>query len=250
VLVNPSFGKYVTEWQAPSIRQQALFFILALIATALIAVQYKRFAASELVAFALTTIGGFFASRNIVWFGLLMLFLLPRSFDLDLGRRAGQRHPRVNVALISLVALVVTVLAISAASRNDTELASSYRPAALAAVRRTVAIHPSAPIWSDDRFADWLLFDLPPTRGHVVFDVRFELFTPSELAAISDFRFHVGTHWSAPLSGVGTLIVRRSDIANARQLIACRGGRVTYSDADLLVASLNEATPTASRHDC
>jgi hypothetical protein len=250
VLVNPSFGKYVTEWQAPTIRQQALFFLLALVATALIAVQHKRFAASELIAFALTTIGGFFASRNIVWFALLMLFLLPRSFDIDLGRRAGQRHPRVNVALISLGALVVVVFTVAAASRTGTETAPPYRPAALDAVRRAVAIQPRAPIWSDDRFADWLLFDLPSTRGHVLFDVRFELLTPSELLAISDFRSHVGANWSAPLRGVGTLIVRRSEVSNARELVACRGGRLIYSDADLLVASLNVASRAASPHDC
>ncbi|MFL5963917.1 MAG: hypothetical protein ACJ757_13605 [Gaiellaceae bacterium] len=250
VLVNPAFGKYVTEWQAPSIRQQTLFFILGLAATALIAARHQRFAPSELIAFALTTIGGFFAVRNIVWFALLMLFLLPRSLDLDLGRGGGQRHPRLNVALISVSALVVVVLAIAAASRTDTELSPAYRPAALAAVRRAVAIHPRAPIWSDERYADWLLFDLPSARGRVLFDARFELLTPSELIAISDFRFHVGAHWSAPLDGVGTLVVPKSTLANALELVACRGGRIVYSDAALVVASLNVTTRTASRRDC
>jgi hypothetical protein len=242
LLINPSFGKYVTEWQAPSIRQQALFFILALVATSLIAVQHKRFAASELIAFVLTTIGGFFASRNIVWFALLMLFLLPRSFDVDLGRRTDQRHPRLNGGLVSLGALVVIVLTIAAANRDDTDFGPSYRPRVLTAVSQAVAIHPGAPIWSDQRFADWLLFDLPAARGRVLFDARFELLTPAEVVAISDFRFHIGANWSAPLRGVGTLVVPRSVLANTLEVVACRGGRVIYSDAAVVVASLNVTT--------
>jgi hypothetical protein len=250
VLVNPSFGRYITEWQAPSIRQQTLFFVVALTATALVAARCSRFATSELIAFALTTIGGFLAVRNIVWFALLMLFLLPRSFEIDRGRHSNERHPRLNLALISLGALVVVTLTVATASRSARALSPAYRPAALTAVRRAVALHPGAPIWSDEQFADWLLFNLPFARGRVVFDARFELLTGSEFISMWSVRNHAGARWSAPLRNVGTLVVQRSALGNVRELVACRTGRVVYSDPSLVVASLNASTRRASHRDC
>jgi hypothetical protein len=250
VLASPSFGKYVTEWQAPSIRSEPVFFAAALVTTALVAARRRRFSPSELAAFAVVTLGGYLAVRNIVWFALLSLFLLPRALDVPLGSHRGDRRPRLNLTLVTFAALVVLVLTIGTAARSDAQLAASYRSAALDAAQRAIAVQPHARIWADERFADWLLYELPASRGHVVFDARFELLSRADFVGISNVRYHVGRNWSAALAGVGTLVVPRRALGDVRELVGCRGGGVAYVDPTLVVATLSVRSSRASRPGC
>jgi len=137
---------------------------------------------------ALTAIGGFLAVRNIVWFALLMLFLLPRALDVHRRRDTGERHVRLNLAILSLGALVVVALTVANRESLRDRVVTVLSAGALAAVRRAVAIHPRAPIWSASASADWILFDVPATRGRVVFDARFELLNRVAFVDISSFR--------------------------------------------------------------
>ena len=234
VLLNPSFGKLVTEWRAPTLEHQPLFFVVAAIAIVLVLTRRRRFAPSELAAFALTTVGAFFATRNIVWFAFLSLVLLPRTFDVRKSRRS-ERHPRVNAALLMIGLAVAGVLSLSVALRSDAELSPSYRPSALAAVQRG-----TGPIWADEHYGDWLLYMVPSTHRRVMFDARFELLTSRELTRISRFR----------VRGARTLLVRRSSLSEVRALLACNAGRIVYLDKSAVVATFSAPVGTTRRRGC
>jgi hypothetical protein len=234
VILNPSFGELVTEWRPPSLEHQSLFFAVAASAIVLVLTHLRRFAPSELAAFALTAIGAFFASRNIVWFAFLSLVLLPRTIDVRTTRQS-ERHPRVNATLVAIALAVAAVLILRVASQSDAQLSPSYRPAALAAVQRG-----TGPIWADEHYADWLLYTVRSTRGQVIFDARFELLTARELTRISRFR----------VRGARTLLVRRSWLRQVRALLACNAGRIVYLDNSAVVASFSAPVRTTPRPGC
>lgn len=230
VLLNPAFGKLVTEWRMPTPAHQPLFFVAALMSLALVGARRRRFTPSELVVFALTVVAGLLAVRNIVWFALIGLVLVPRTFDVQ---STPNRRSRLNLALLSVAVAVTGALAVSVASRVDGRLTPSYPAAALVAVERSAG---ARPIWADDHYADWLLFNVPSARGHVLFDARFELLTRRELTRISQF----------DVRGAGTVLVPR----RRSKQVACIGGNVVYRNGSAVVAVISPEARTASHRNC
>src|SRR5207302_207953 len=130
------------------------------------------------------------AIRNIVWFGLTALVLLPWLVDplvgsLDFRRFRGFVRPLAALTLASIVAT-----AAYAASRpagwyvREWPEAQSGQIAAAAGRTRSV--------FADDRYADWLLWTEPQLRGRVAYDVRFELFSPKQLELLVGYRNRTG----------------------------------------------------------
>ncbi len=230
VLWNPAFGKLVTEWRAPTLANHTLFWVVAVLSIALVVLRRRQFAPSELVAFALIAAGAFHAIRNIVWFALIALVMVPRTFAVTSTTR---RQTRLNAALTAAALAVTGAFALSVALRSDAALSRSYPAPALAAVQGAAG---GRPIWADDRYADWLLYKTPSARGRVLFDARFELLTQRELTDISRFR----------VRGVGALVVPPS----ASKAVACAGGRVVYRDERVLVAALSGGARTAAHRHC
>ena len=227
VLLDPSFGKLVTEWQAPTLRTQPVFFIVIVIAMVLVARHLRAFTVTELLALAVSALGGLMSTRNIVWFAFIVLALAPRAIEREWPDSGAPRRVRVNVAVVAAAVSFVALLCVSTFAHASLE--QRYPKAAASAVQRALTATPNAHIFATEQYADWLLYRVPASRGRVAFDARFELLTGDELARIARFEQHEGVQWRAAVAGVDVLVVPR---ALADQL---GGSRVLYRDGAVAV---------------
>jgi hypothetical protein len=231
VLLDPSFGKLVTEWQAPTVRTQPLLYLFAPVALILVGRRLRSFSTAELAALAAAAGAAFLSTRNIVWFGLLALVLVPRAVELEWPDAAAPRRARVNVALSLATIAAVALLALGTSAHDAAWYQRGYPAGARTAVARYVAEHPSARILATEAYADWLLWDVPAARGHVAFDARFELLTGPELERIARFEHRQGAAWRGPAAGADLLVLPAS------QASAAAGGTILYEDAGVIVAT-------------
>ncbi len=241
-LFNPAFRRLVTEWgpvtNSPVIA--ALFFLTA----AIVVWSFGRYRSQttlwERAAMLLLAVGAIVAVRNAVWFTLATAVVLPLSIDGAVRARGSRRrsHPRLNVALVAVATVALVIAAASSAGRSPT---GRYYPAGgLAAVGRAVRADASLRVFADERYADWLLWRLPALRGRVAFDARFELLSGAQLAAIADFKSHVGPSWQTIASGYRLLVLQRGSAATS-QLARAPGARVLF-DRDGMVVVLRASS--------
>jgi len=173
----------------------------------------------EHVALLVMLAGGLEAIRSIVWFALAAVVVLPRAVDAVWP----QRELRPGLAVRSLARVcalalpgVVVLLLMVPASAYENE----WPTRALAAVRA----HPGERVLADDRYADWLLWNVPSLRGRLAYDVRFEVLTTRQLRAIAGFRAHP----SRLARGYGIVVLE----GNAAPVL---GGRTLYADGEITV---------------
>jgi len=235
-LFNGAFRKLVTEWEpitsSPVIA--ALFFLTAAIVIWSFGRHRSQTTLWERGAVLLLAAGAIDAVRNVVWFNLATVVVLPLSIDAAVRARATRRrsHPRLNVAILAVATVALILAAAASASRSPTE---RYYPAAgLAAVRRAVTTDPSLRVFADERYADWLLWRLPALRGRVAYDARVELLTGVQLAAVADFKAQVGPNWKTVASGYRLLVLQGSSAATL-QLERAPGARVLFDRNGMVV---------------
>jgi hypothetical protein len=202
LLADPILHSFINEWgpSTPSARTAA-FYALAAATIWLIGRHGKRVTAFEQLALLLTLCSAAGAIRNIVWFGLTALVLLPRLIDplvSDLDFRRFGRFVR-PLAAVTIAAVVAT--AAYAASRPSGWYLSQWPVAQSDRIAELAGASGNGSIFADDRFADWLLWTQPQLRGRVAYDVRFELFKPKQLRALAYYRNRIGDRWRAAASG-------------------------------------------------
>jgi hypothetical protein len=242
MLVGPEFARIVGEWRPPTFPQAWPFFLLALAAVWLLARAGDRLTLFEKLAVAATIVGGFLAIRNITWFALAWLVLVPAALEAvrpaPVGRRPG-RPVRV-LAWVGAVAIPVTAVALLAWPAKAYE--SRWSQPALAAVSKAVDADPETRVFASERYADWLLWEKPELAGRVAFDVRFELYDDEQLQAL--FRYHnrIGDDWRAAADGYDVIVLDRvADKELEEPLLASAGARRLY--ADELVSVLYRPSP-------
>jgi putative flippase GtrA len=242
MLVGPEFARIVGEWRPPTFPQAWPFFLLALAAVWLLARAGDRLTLFEKLAVAATIVGGFLAIRNITWFALAWLVLVPAALEAvrpaPVGRRPG-RPVRV-LAWVGAVAIPVTAVALLAWPAKAYE--SRWSQPALAAVSKAVDADPETRVFASERYADWLLWEKPELAGRVAFDVRFELYDDEQLRAL--FRYHnrIGDDWRAAADGYDVIVLDRvADKELEEPLLASAGARRLY--ADELVSVLYRPSP-------
>jgi hypothetical protein len=146
------------------------------------------------------------AIRNIVWFALVAVAVLPRALDAAWAPRQTPRHNRLNLALalVAIAGLSTVAAATAAHGRSWYERAFPSRAAGVVAV---AAADPNARVFANDRYADWLLFEQPSLRGKVAYDIRFEMLTARQLQAIFDFTLQRGPAWRRVANGYDLLVL-------------------------------------------
>jgi hypothetical protein len=197
-LLNPQFGRMVTEWKPiTSVPILAFPLFVVIVGTFTAIVRVVRLARAGMVdppalfdALALATLaaGAVMAVRNVTWFGLALVVLSPAVITrMKRDAPAPLRRARVNrLAAIATVALAVLIAA-AILARPLSWFTSSYPARAIPTLRALIARNPSTKILADVRFADWLIWEDPRIfSGRVAYDTSFELLTPSQLSAISD----------------------------------------------------------------
>jgi hypothetical protein len=233
-LLSPGFRSLVTEWQpvTADVGHAVVFFLLA--AAAVWALGRYTAASTwwERLAMLVLAVGAIIAVRNVVWFALATLILLPVWIDAAVRARdrPAPARPLLNGALLGAAGLAVVAAAVGALTMGGGSLTANYPPAALAAVRAGLAGHPGARVFADERYADWLLWELPGLRGRVAYDAAFELLSSQQLKAIAALKSVSGLEWPRAARGDRVLILGDSG-ENPNPVHAMRvreGARLLY----------------------
>jgi hypothetical protein len=233
MLVDAPFAPILREWQwsSPS-GTTALFWVLALVAVALLAFRRcrSRLTFYELAALAVTFIGAVQAVRGVIWFALACAAILPVALD-GLLTKADVDAPKVNrvISLVSLAGLAVAILAFLVHSASW--YVSDWSEQRIAAVRKATR-DPSTRVWATDGTADWLLWRIPDLRGRISYDVRFELYDKPTLDRIVDYQTRHGD-WTSIAKDYRVVIV--DDASHLRAFLAEPGARMLYRDDELAV---------------
>jgi hypothetical protein len=197
-LMNPQFGRIVTEWKPVTsvpVLAVPLFVLVTLVALATLLLAHRARsgraappALYDTVVLAVLALGAVIAVRNVTWFGLALIILLPPIVTaLRHGRATPLRRSRVNlVAALAALALAAVITG-DVLVQPTSWFESTYPRGAIATLSRLIARHPRATILADVRYADWLIWERPGLfAGRVAYDTSFELLTRSQLDAIAD----------------------------------------------------------------
>ena len=240
IAANPLMSKFIVEWRAstPS-RFTAPFFLLAFLTVWVVARHGNRLTPFEQLALFLTLVSGLWAIRSIVWFALTALMVLPIAVDgllITRPRRVSLRRLRRCAGLgAGLVALAGAGVA---AAQPSSSLLHEWPANALPAIRQAT-VDPSTRVFANDRYSDWLLWQLPDLRGRIAYDVRFELFDERQFRRLHAYRSEVGDDWRRATAGYPVLMFGLpADRLLWRAFRREPGARVLYADRLLGVVSL------------
>jgi hypothetical protein len=216
-LMNPVFKTLVTEWQ-PVTSSAVLaipFFVAAFATVWLLGYSRGRTRLFETLALLVLIAGAISAVRNITWFGLAAIVLLPSMLStIAPPRTAAPRRRRLNLTLVGASAAFLFVSLIAVATKPSSWFESGYDARALSRVAVLAHRQPGVRIYADGHFADWLLWHDPSLAGHLAYDSRLELLTAAQmwgLAALGEIRAPGARD---PLAGYGLLVLETTDGAS------------------------------------
>jgi hypothetical protein len=235
---NSSFGRVVSEWQHswPSLLTLP-FYVLAAVGVWLLLRNRRAVSTFEQLALLLLFLAGVAALRNMVWFSFFALIVLPLPLGKRLGEVRGKESRTVKTALAAAAIAAVSVAGAAAASRPDSWITSSVYPAAAAAaVGAAAAADPTAHIYSDVRYADWLLWTRPELAGRIAFDARFELLSSAELEQLYRLQNRLTPQWRAAVANHRLVVLPQGQgAATARALMRRDGARRIFGDRSVVV---------------
>ena len=181
VLVGGDFSHFVTEW-APTTLELATVpvFILVLGGLWLLGRNGRAAPLFDQLAFVAMAVIAFQAIRNVAWFALVALAVLPPLVGRLLPPAEGRQ--RLN-RILALSFLALTCVALGGIAAKPTPWFTHAFPAT--AARATArAAGPTGFVFATSQYNDWLLWSEPQLAGRVAFDSRFELLTRAQLDEI------------------------------------------------------------------
>ena len=233
LLINPPFGRLVSEWTAPTPAPiTALFYILAFTTVWALGRWGRKLTGFERLALLVTMASALSATRNILWFGLAAVVLLPVLLDnAGLATTAGA-HPAVR-RVLGLAALGGLAAALIIGSTRPDSWYDHLWPDRAAAAVAAAARAPSTRVFASDGDADWLLWREPQLRGRIAFDIRFELNSAAQIRSLHRYFNRIGPHWQAAARGYKVIVLDRKRYERVRVSLTA-GGRMrqTYLDPD------------------
>jgi hypothetical protein len=235
-LFNSALAQFVTEWKPTTlVPLTAPFYILLVGGVWLLASRGRAVPLFLKLTFLLTAALALLAVRNLGWFGVVALASLPVALDELIPRRsAGLRRVDATLAAASLA--IVAAVVVPAWRQVSTESEHDFRPAAAEAVGRASAEDPSLRVFSDVRFADWLLWERPELAGRVQFDARFELLPHARLEQLYLWTSQATSAWKDATSGSRIVVIDRSlTWRNEAPLLLEPGARLIYRDPEVSV---------------
>jgi len=232
-LLNPAFGAMVNEWQAPTIGPTTAPFFALVVGVAWLVGRHRRvLTAFEQLALLATALAGLTAQRNIVWFALTALVLVPALLTAALGPEADRPRQvlRLNAALAAAGLLVLGVLVTTTLARPASDFERPFPPEAAA-----VAARSDGRVLANVKYADWLLWREPGLAGRLAYDARLELLSRRRILQIYDFGLPDGGSWRTAAAGYDVLVLDRGEDRYAIRGLRAAGARVAYRGADLVV---------------
>src|SRR6266511_1056162 len=223
ILGAQAFRDFVTEWAPTAFPSDWAFFILLFGGIWLSARQSSRLSLFEHLALLGTAVSALEAIRNIVWFALVVIMVVPRALDGVWKIEPAPLRPRVNRALSFVAVLVIAGGFVVAAARPSSWYTRSFPGGAADAVAAATGADPSLRVFANERFADWLLWELPELSGRVAFDARFELLSTRQLRSVNRFRARFDPSLAAA-DGYGLLVLESGDEKTAIRLLRGQAG--------------------------
>jgi hypothetical protein len=239
-LFNSEFGKLVSEWRpVTSVMVLAVpFMLLLLFVVWLLGRSGRRTPAFDQLVLAMLGLGGVFAVRNITWFGLATVILVPAVLQSTMREKAAApRRTRLNATLAGLSIALVLLSALTTLARPARWFEHTYDLRAVPAVARLVTANPNLRIYADVRFADWLIWHDPALAGHVAYDTSFELLSARQLQTIANIGQAVPRGQTDPLAAYRAFVLDPKNRASNRALLDRPGTRVVLRSKRVIVAS-------------
>lgn len=238
-LANPSFSRLVFEWTPSTIRNEPIFFAALLLAAWLGFGRSGSLSPLARLVLPLSAIAGMLAIRNIVWFGLVAVAVLPHALDNVWRPKQTPRHKTLNLTLATVAIVGFSMVAAVSAAKGRSWFEHDY-PMRAAGVVAASAASPNSRVFANDRFADWLLFEQPSLQGKVAYDVRFELLSARQLRGIFNFTSQLGPSWRKAAEGYDLLVldpIQQESVVSfyIRRLHA----RAIYRDRQVIVLRLS-----------
>jgi hypothetical protein len=229
---NPAIRSIAPEWGASTPSVWTLAFYAVAGATLWLFVRRRsRLTPFEQAALVVTMAGAATAIRSLIWFAIAAALLLPQLLDDRPRVRIGGRATRLGLAG-ALAALAVSLG--SAAAQPAGWFTSSWPDAAADRVAELAAARPEATVFSDGRYANWLMWERPELAGRISHDVRWELFADEQFRTLLDFDRMQGD-WRRATAGHDVLVLDKR--THPLQLAALRadGLRTAWEDERLAV---------------
>jgi hypothetical protein len=230
VLLDSRFGALVVEWQPPHLSPlTAGFYVLAGVGVWLVAAERSALTRFEKLAFWLTLVAAMLSIRNIVWFALLALIVLPQAASAALEKRsAAAERPALNAVLASILLALVGGTLLVTVNRPSQRYTRDYPRAAAGAVMAATARDQSLRVFAEERFADWLLWEEPELRGRLAYDVRFELLRDDELKGLYRWHEQMTDGWRAASRCCRLLVVRTGESPDNEAAYVASGARPLF----------------------
>jgi len=232
VLRGSGFSRFVTEWAPTTLTLVTVpLYLLMVGGVWLLGRTRNRLSAFEKLAFLTTAVLAFQTVRDIVWFGLVALVLLPRLLDEVIPSVPEPR--RLNRLLAACICGGVVIAVVGVATNPASWFERDF-PAA-AADAAAAAAGPHGRVLATSPFADWLLWTHPELAGRVAFDARFELLTPVQLERAARFLGRSGA-WARTANPYRVLVLGTQDDSQLRAALLRSGlARVVHVDRNVLV---------------
>jgi hypothetical protein len=232
VLVGGDFSHFVTEW-APTTLQLVTIpvFVLVIAGFWLLGRDSRAVPLYDQLAFLAMAVIAFQAIRNIAWFALVALAVLPPV--VERLRTPVDEPRRLNRMLASSVLALVGIALVGVLSNHTSWFTHAFPTRAASAVTR--AAGPHGHVFATSEYADWLLWSEPQLAGRVAFDSRFELLTKSKIDTIARIESTAG-NWRAALNGYRVFVLGpTSDATLERALRRELGARVAFRSPQVVV---------------
>jgi hypothetical protein len=239
-LLNSTFSKVVTEWQpVTSIMLLAIpFFALAFATIWLLGRSGGRTHLFEHLTLLVLAAGAVFAVRNVTWFGLGALMLLPRSIGTVLRPAPlPPRRTQINLALAGLSIVILIGGTIATAVKPALWFERKYDQQTVAKVAAVLAGQPGVHIFADIRYSDWLLWHDPALAGHIAYDTRLELLTNGQILKLADLTQLPRPHQRDILAGDHLLVLDSTNQPATQILLARPGTHVILRGKQVVVAT-------------
>jgi hypothetical protein len=248
-LLNPEFGKLVTEWQPiTAYTIIAVPFLLLVVATIyMLGRSGRRTPAFDQIVLVLLGLAAVFAVRNVTWFGLAAMMLVPATITaLARDKPPAARRRKLNLVIAWASVAMAVAFTVVTLARSASWFESTYPTRAVSAVEQVLARAPATRVFADVRFADWLVWHDPALAGHIAYDTSFELLTQSQLASLASLSQAIVPGVHDTVAGYSLLVLDPKNKTVNRTLLARPGVRVILKSKRVIIATKPAFGPASS----
>ena len=236
MLADPALHRLINEWgpTSPSVHTAA-FYGLAAIAIWAVARQGAGVPFFSRAALLLTLLAAIDAIRNIVWFGLAAIVLLPPLLSPALSGLQFNSFRR-QARSVGVVTVAAALAAISFAATRTTAwmLGAWPSPKRAAQVAEVAGTTSSGRVLADGRYADWLLWNAPGLRGRLAYDVRFELLNTRQTTLLFNFDNRIGDNWRDAAAGDPLIVLDPNSEGQLEEGLLARKGYIEVAQTGQL----------------